>query len=188
MNGILENGFFWAEVTFGTGTLVFAAAAVLTLFSTETRLGFFEPLARNRWAGLFVGWIALALCVPHAVVVAPAFLIPWLWPVALIVPILGFFSLDYPGARALGGALILLGYYLVHFSFDFRTPGFPVIALAGWLAGIVGIWISGKPCAMRDYFRMVARRKGIRGLCAAFWGVEMLLALWALIMTNGGGR
>ena len=186
MNEILLTQFFWARVTFSAGVLVFAAAAVLTLLSNESRLSTFEPLARNRWIGLIAGWAALALCVPHAVVVAPGFLIPWLWPVALIVPILGFFTLDYPGARALGGALILLGYYLVHFSFDFRTPGFPVIAAAGWLAGIAGIWISGKPCAMRDYFRMVSRRRMIRLLCGAFWGVEMLLSLWALIMTEGG--
>lgn len=186
MNNLEVTEYFWAMVTFASGVLVFAAAAALTLLSSQKHLSFTEPLARNRWIGLVIGWIALALCVPHAVVVSPAFLLPFLWPIALIVPILGFFCLDYPGARALGGALILLGYYLVHFSFDFRTPGFPVIAVAGWLAGIIGIWISGKPCAMRDYFRMIAPRKGVRWLCAAFWGVEMLLSLWALVMTKGG--
>ena len=186
MNNSEMIEFFCARITFIAGVLVFAAVAVATLLSKPEKLSFSEPLARNRWIGLFVGWFALVLCVPHAVVVAPAFLIPWLWPIALIVPVLGFFSLDYPAARALGGAFIFLGYYLVHYSFDFWTPGGAVIAVAGWLTGIAGIWISGKPCAMRDYFRITARRKSIRFICAAFWGVEMLLALWALVMTKGG--
>ena len=188
MNETVLTEFFWAKVTFSAGIAVFAAAAVLSLLSTEKSLPFFESLPRNRWIGLFVGWIALALCVPHAVVVTPGFLIPWLWPIALLVPILGFFTLDYPGSRALGGALILLGYYLVHFSFDFRTPGFPVLAFAGWLAGIAGIWMSGKPCAMRDYFRMAAARQKMRWLGCAFWGAEALLAVWALLMTKGGAQ
>lgn len=177
-----------ARITFAAGVIVFLLIGCLSFLATQERQHFWEPLARNKWIGLFAGWIALALCVPHAVVVVPEFLLPWLWPVAVIIPVLGFFAVDYPAARALGGGLILLGYYLVHFSFEFRTPGFPVIAVAGWLSGIAGIWISGKPCAMRDYFRMLALRKGMRRAACAFWGAEALLALWALVMTKGGAQ
>ena len=177
-----------ARITFAAGAAAFVLIGCLTFLATQERLHFFEALARNKWIGLFGGWIALALCVPHAVVVVPAFLMPWLWPIAVIVPILGFLAVDYPAARALGGCLILLGYYLVHFSFEFSTPGFPVIAVAGWLCGIGGIWISGKPCAMRDYFRMAAARPKMRWLGCAFWGVEALLSVWALLMTKGGAQ
>lgn len=176
--------FFAARLTFAAGIFLFTLLAVLIFLSSKERLPRFEKLPRNKWIGLFGGWIALALCVPHAAVVAPAFLIPWLWPIVVIVPVLGFFSVDYPCARALGGLLILLGYYMVHFTFEFRTPGAPLLAVAGWLAGIAGIWISGKPCAMRDCLRLCAVRKEFRWGFAVFWAAEALLALWALVMTG----
>ena len=176
--------FFAARLTFCAGIILFMLLAVLTFLTSQERLPRLEKLPRNKWIGLFGGWIALALCVPHAAVVAPAFLIPWLWPIVLVVPILGFFSVDYPCARALGGLLILLGYYLVHFTFEFRTPGAPLMAVAGWLAGIAGIWISGKPCAMRDYLRLCADRKQFRLGSGIFWAAEALLTLWALVMTG----
>ena len=109
MNNSEMIEFFCARITFIAGVLVFAAVAVATLLSKPEKLSFFEPLARNRWIGLLVGWFALVLCVPHAVVVAPAFLIPWLWPIALIVPVLGFFSLD---KRAKNRSKKSTGYYV----------------------------------------------------------------------------
>ena len=176
-----------AKVVFAMGACLYGFAAVLTAALNEARLEKVESLPRNKWIGLVVGWIALAVCVPHAEVVAPAFLHPFLWPIAVIVPILGFFFVDYPAARSLGGGLILMGYYLVHYTFDFRTPGFPVLAVIGWLIGIIGIWISGKPCAMRDYLRLAGRSRSFRFSCAAGWGVAAVLSLWALIMTRTGG-
>ena len=110
----------------------------------------------------------------------------WFGGFQALMPLLGFFYVDYPAARAVGGLLILAGYSLVHYTFDFRTPGFPLLAVAGWIAGIAGIWISGKPCAMRDYFRMAAEKVWFRRLCAAFWCVGALLCIWALVMTREG--
>ena len=182
----MSSHFLWAMATFVSGSLMSLAALWLTLAAAPERVGKLEKLTRNRWIGLFGGWIALALCVPHAVVVSPAFLLPFLWPIAVAVPLLGFFYVDYPAARAVGGLLILAGYSLVHYTFDFRTPGFPLLAVAGWIAGIAGIWISGKPCAMRDYFRMAAEKVWFRRLCAAFWCVGALLCIWALVMTREG--
>lgn len=176
-----------AKLVFAFGVCLYGSAAVLTFVLNETRLVKVEPLPRNKWIGLVAGWIALAVCVPHAAVVSPAFLLPFLWPIAIIVPILGFFFVDYPAARALGGILILMGYYLVHYTFDFRTPGFPVLAVAGWLIGIAGIWISGKPCSMRDYLRLAGRSRSFRLSCGAAWSIAALLSLWALIMTGTGG-
>lgn len=176
-----------AEVVFASGVLLYGAVAVLTALLNGQRLEKIEPLPRNKWIGLVGGWIALAICVPHAAVVAPAFLLPFLWPIAIAVPILGFFFVDYPTARALGGVLILMGYYLVHCTFEFRTPGFPVLAVAGWMIGIAGIWISGKPCAMRDYLRLAGRRRSFRYICTGVWAAASLLSLWALVMTGRGG-
>ena len=182
----MSSQFVWAMVTFASGSLMALAALFLTLTAVPERVAKLEKLTRNRWIGLFGGWIALALCVPHAVVVSPAFLLPFLWPIAVAVPLLGFFYVDYPAARAVGGLLILAGYCLVHYTFDFRTPGFPLLAVAGWIAGIAGIWISGKPCAMRDYFRMAAEKVWFRRLCTACWSIGALLCIWALVMTRDG--
>jgi hypothetical protein len=178
---------FWARSAFLSGILLFLAAGVLTFGALPERVTKFESLSRNKWIGLFGGWIALALCVPHAVVVSPGFLLPFLWPLAVAVPLLGFFFVDYPAARAAGGVLILLGYSLVHYTFDFRTPGFPAFAVLGWLTGIAGIWISGKPCAMRDYFRLACGSKPFRLACGTLWSLGALMSLWALLMTREGG-
>jgi len=186
MDGTCFSHLFWARSAFVSAVLFFAAAAVLTLLAVPERLPKVEPLPRNRWIGLFGGWIALAICVPHAVVVSPDFLLPLLWPLAVTVPLLGFFFVDYPAARAVGGLLILQGYALVHYPFDFSTPGFPVLAVTGWLAGIAGIWISAQPCVMRDYLRLAARSAGFRFSAASLWGVAALLGVWALVATREG--
>ncbi len=177
----------WGRMAFCSGILLYLCAAGLTLAAGSKNASALERLARNKWIGLFGGWIALAICVPHAVVVSPQFLLPLLWPMAVIVPVLGFFFVDYPAARAVGGLLILSGYSLVHYTFDFHTPGAPAFAVLGWLTGIAGIWISGKPCAMRDYFRLVSGRRSYRFICGALWSVAALFALWALVMTRDGG-
>lgn len=178
---------FWGRIVFCSAIVFYLCIGILTVSARPGKEKKFEPLARNKWIGLFGGWIALAVCVPHAVVVAPQFLLPFLWPIAIAVPILGFFFVDYPAARAAGGLLILLGYSLVHYTFDFRTPGFPLFAFLGWLTGIAGIWISGKPCAMRDYFRLVIAKQKFRYLACAVWFLAALFAVWALVMTRAGG-
>jgi len=161
------------------------ATAVFTSVLCENLLQRCEKLPRNRWLGMFFGWIALLLCVPHAAAVSPEFLLPYLLPMAIAVPILGFFWLDYPFARAWGGILILLGYYFVHSTFECHTPGAVLCAVAGWLIGILGIWISGKPCAMRDYLRLCTRSTLWRRIFAFFWYAAALLGIWALAMSKG---
>lgn len=187
MNNVELFSILMARVVFAAGVLLYGAFALLTVLLNEERLAKIEPLPRNKWIGLIGGWIALAVCVPHAAVVSPAFLLPFLWPIAIAVPVLGFFFVDYPAARALGGILILMGYYLVHYTFEFKTPGFPVLAVAGWIIGVAGIWISGKPCSMRDYLRLAGRKRGFKYSCTAAWAGLALLSLWALIMTGHGG-
>ena len=132
-----------------------------------------------------IGWIALALCVPHAAVVSPGFLVPLLWPLAIVVPILGYCFVDYPLARALGGAAILGAYYLVHKSFELHTPCSGAIAVLAWIFGIAGIWVSGKPCALRDWIRLCARSGVWRGVSGGFWVVFALALFWGALLTRG---
>ena len=141
---------------FLAGALAFGAAGAWTLLRNLGNLPAAEKLPRNRAAGLVLGFAALIWCIPHAEVVSPAFLLPLLWPLAVAVPILAYFSLDYLTARAVAGLMILYGYQIVHTAFENRVPGTPVLAVAAWLIGIAGIWVSARPYALRDWIRRVS--------------------------------
>ena len=183
-----------------------ALAAVLggmLAVSTPVRLPRLEPLPRNRAAGWFLGCIALAMCVPHAAVVAPDFLLPllspvvrsapyfllpFLSPVALAAPWICAFYVDNPTARAVGGLMILRAYEVVHRTFECRFFGAPVCAAAAWLFGLAGIWLSGYPSAMRDALRLAARRRGFRIGAACGFGVLALLFAAAAVVGRGAAR
>lgn len=157
-----------------TTAIALAEAAGLLAAKPERR-AFFDRLARHRKAALFIGWAALAVCVPHARVVSPDFLTPFLWPLAVIFPILGYFYLDFALARAVAGAMILCAYFTVHLTFDLKLPTAPVLAVLSWLFGIAGIWVSARPRAFRDAFRLAAENRAFKGMMAAALMVYALL-------------
>ncbi len=171
------NEFFAAGFTFAVGSGVLFAAAAGALLLRPDRLPRVEPLPRNRWIGLFLGWAALILCIPHARAVSFDFLLPFLWPLALATPVLSFFYLDYIAARAVGGLMILYAYYAVHFGFEQHLAPTPLFAWSAWLVGAAGIWISGKPCALRDWLRACARSFRWRLASAAALGICGALSL-----------
>lgn len=140
-----------------------------------------EKYPRNRLWGMILGWWALIWCVPHAAAVSPGFLLPWLWPLALAVPVACYFFLDYLLARAVGGLMILSAYFLVHATFEHHAPGAAIAAVTGWMWGLAGIWISGKPAALRDWIRRCCANGGFRKISA---GLMMLFgAVIFIVMT-----
>lgn len=141
------------------GAVVLAALGVLFCAARNNCIRKIEALMRNRFVGLFVGWAALIWCVPHAQVVAPAFLLPFLIPLAIVVPVLSFFCLDHMTARAVGGVLIIVAYEVLHRSFDLNLDFAPALAVACWLIGGAGIWISGIPFHLRDALRLAAEKR-----------------------------
>ena len=46
-----------------------------------------EAWTRHKLCGTVMAYIAFIVCVPYAKVVSPDFLIPWLWPLALTMPV-----------------------------------------------------------------------------------------------------
>ena len=128
------------------------------------------------------------MCVPHAAVVAPAFLLPWLLPLALIVPWLAVFFVDYAFSRAFGGMIILLAYETVHRSFELDLPGGKIITVAAWIFGIFGIWLSGYPPFLRDIIRKSAGdrrwRYGISGAALLLSGIFFYAAAAAIVLRN----
>ena len=165
----------------GLGTLLHLA--------TPERLPRLEPLPRNRAAGVILGYIALVMCVPHAEVVVPDFLVPFLWPIALTAPWVCAFYVDNPTARAVGGLMILFAYEVVHRTFECRFTGAPLLAVAAWSFGIAGIWLSGYPVSMRDALRLAARRRKFRWAASGvFWAFALLFAAAAAVGGGGAAR
>ncbi|MBQ7207856.1 MAG: hypothetical protein IJS01_08675 [Lentisphaeria bacterium] len=161
------------------GAAALLAAGIFFLRLDEENLSKFEPLPRNRVFGMISGWFALIWCIPHAEAVAPGFLLPFLWPLALIVPVVSFFCLDYMTARAVGGLLIILAYEALHRAFDLALPLAGVVAVLSWLLGACGIWISGIPYHLRDAIRLAARKPVMRflfGLSLIVCGLVFLVS------------
>jgi len=161
-------------VTFVSGGVGCCGLAALLWSTTPENLRGREAWTRNRIWGLALGYVVLVSCVPYARVVAPDFLLPFLWPLALIMPPLCAFYVDYPNARAVGGALILLAYLAVHYSFDLELPGAPFLTVLSWVVGIFGILVSAQPWRLRDEFRAGQVRRRIEA------GVLVLFALCLL--------
>lgn len=173
------------RIAAAVGGILLLVISGWTLRLSPGNLARFEPWPRNRLGGLLLGWVALGLCVSHAQVVSPGFLLPLLWPLAVIVPVLSYFFLDYLLARAVGGSMILWAYYLVHESFNVHAAGTPVLALLAWIFGFGGIWVSGRPCALRDWIRLCCGNPRWRWASAGFLILLAAAMLAAAALTGG---
>lgn len=151
------------------GLVICLASGLIALKASPENIKQLEKLTRNKYIGLFLGWFALIACVPHAAAVSPAFLLKFLYPLALAVPVLGFFYIDYAASRAVSGTLILCSYNLVHLSFDINAPCAWLFAVCGWLTGAFAIWCSGLPWTWRDIFRKCAENKVFRNSFAGLF-------------------
>ena len=136
-----------------------------------------EAWTRHKLCGVVMAYIAFTVCVPYAKVVSPDFLIPLLWPLALTMPVVCGFFVDYPAARGVGGLAILLAYLVVHEGFEMKIPGAPVFAVTAWLLGVAGIWLSALPWKLRDLFR--AGEKARRAWALFLFAESVLLVLEA---------
>ena len=168
----LSDMFFY--LTFGLGAAGCGVLAYLLWSVTPENLHRREAWTRNRVWGLVLGYVVLVSCVPYAQVVAPDFMQRFLWPLALIMPPVCAYFVDYPNARAIGGALILVSYLAVHYGFDLELPGAPVLTVLAWVVGIGGIVMSAQPWRLRDEFRAGRLRRRIEA------GILILFALGLL--------
>ena len=168
MNGSWDLACF--HLTFGFSAILCWFLAIL-LWSAPEMLHRCEAWTRSRAWGLGLGYVVLVACVPYARVVSPDFLVPFLWPLALILPPVCAYYVDYPNARAVGGALILAAYLAVHYGFDLGLPGAPVLTVLAWLVGICGIVLSAQPWRLRDEFRAGKVRRRIEAGLLAFFAL-----------------
>lgn len=176
----MAEWFFYTVFFAGAAGCIYLAYLLLTVKAGN--LPEREAWCRKKIPGVLLGYVVLITCVPYAKVVSPDFLIPLLWPLALILPPLCAKFADNITSRAVGGALILLAYLTVHAGFERKLPLAEVLSVLSWLIGIGGIWISAQPWKLRDLFRS---GKTLRSWCAAFLIIYALLLsgemIWHLI-------
>ena len=158
------------------GTAIFCAIAAGHLPLQGKNIAVLEKLTRNRIIGIVFAIPALIACIPHAQIVAPGILQSpvLLWTLALLIPVLCYFYIDYYAARAVAGVTIILSYDLIHYAYDWKFPCAGIITVMAWISGFAAIWVSGKPCSLRDSFRLAAKNRKYA------WTVTAVMVLFAL--------
>ncbi len=162
---------------------IYAVCAVIFWRTTPENLPEREKLCRSKVIGIILTIPAALQCVPLAYPVSPGFLLPYLLPLAIVLPVLCYFYIDFYAARALALWMIVSAYGMIHTAFDGDHAGREVVTVMCWLAGIAGIWISAKPYLLRDYFRSAAVKKWFRLLCVISAIIMMLAALSTAVQT-----
>ena len=96
----------------------YTAGAVLFFRMTPERIPGAEKLCRSKLLGIILTLPAALQCVPLAIPVSPGFLLPWLLPAAVILPVLCWFFIDFYAAR--GFALWMIVSTLLKFQKERR--------------------------------------------------------------------
>ena len=159
------------------GAIFFAVLAFLTVRCCEARLPGAEKFLRNRTAGAILSAAALAWCAPQVQAVIWTSWVPWVWYLALAALVLCVLYLDNIVARGFAGLLIMGAYSFLDMTFDCKLNMGISGALPAWVWGAVGIVIAAKPCYLRDFLRLGARKKFWRILAASLAGITALFLL-----------
>ena len=159
------------------GAAAFAALAWCILVIREKNLPKVEKFLRNRSVGGVMAAIALAWVAPHVQAVAWYSLVPWVWPLAVLALFLSIKYLDNVVARAFAGLLIMGAYSFLDMSFDYSLGMYISGAIPPWVWGAIGITIAAKPCYLRDFLWLCARKSFWRYVTAGLTGVTALFLL-----------
>lgn len=168
------------------GVAIFSVISGIYFTRTKTdNISSREKLARNVLFGTVVIAIGLAWCVPVSKPIAPKAIIPYMTPLAVVLTILGYKLLDYHFSRGIGGVIILTSSFLLSNIWAFCSPEDSLIpmlfSLLTFIFAIIGLFISGKPYLLRDWFRNCATSKRIKiatiSFFVAYASMSVLLAL-----------
>lgn len=168
------------------GAIIFAGLTVLYCRADAGNIEKLEKLCRNRNIGLATALPSALLCVPLAIPVSPDFLLFWLWPLAVILPVLSYFYIDSYASRGLSFFMVLLAYDLIHGVFELHTPGAQIITVLALLLGICGICFAAKPCLVRDLFRCAAAKRKWKYTAAGSAAAICLTSIYVLFTTLFG--
>ena len=130
------------------------AGAWLLLRIDSRTLPAAEKFPRARIAGTILGFVDLLWCIPNAMPILPESLHRYLLPLAILLTILAYVALDHLLSRTIGGFMILTAHFYLKESFANPTAGSVIFAVACFLFGTIGIFISGKPHLTREIIRL----------------------------------
>ena len=168
------------ELIASAGIAVFLIWQLLRL--TENNRPAAEKLCRNRIAGIALALPCALLCVPLAIPVSPGFLLFWLYPLAIALPVLSYFYIDYYASRGFSFFLILSAYDIVHGAFEMHLPGAATVTVIALISGCFGIWLAAQPWLMRDIFRKCAVSGKWKYTAAALAALLLIMSLYVLII------
>lgn len=145
----------------------------------EDNLKLLESKLRKRNLGAIPALLALLWCIPHAQPIVWDWMLPWLFPIALIFAFLAYCYLENLLPRAIGGIFILYGCYIAQESYTWHTPGASWLMTLTWIIAIAGMFIAAKPHLVRDYLRKIVHDDRYRFIGGGFWAVY---GLWSIIV------
>lgn len=158
-----------------SGLIIYAGLALAFALSSPARVPQLEKLARGKISGLIVALLCCSRCVEIAGGISP-FPPAAMWAMAVALPILCYFFIDFYLSRSAAFAAILYGYDLVHYAFDHHFVFTGCFALLAWLSAVPALILAGRPFWLRDLFRRSAEKKRCRYCCS---GYCLLMALTA---------
>jgi hypothetical protein len=175
------------ELFFEIALYIFSAISLITAiyfyFTTKENVKDREKFCRRIKSGTFLTMIALLCCAPISEPVVPNFLIPYLFPLAIVFTFLAYKYIDYHMSRAIAGTSILIAGFFVANLWTFAYPENSFIgisfALLIYTLGIIGITISAKPYLLRDWFRKVANCKKAKYITIIYF---MLFSVTSLLI------
>jgi len=162
---------------FVIGLFVFTAISVgFTIYfkmTTAEKIKSRDKLGRNVKLGTALIFLGLLWCVPVSAPIAPVFLLPYLLPLAVALTVFGYIFLDFHFARGIGGLLILTSSFFLSNVWAYCQPEDSIFAifftLQTFILGIIGLFISGKPYLLRDWFRKCISTPKIKAVTIAYF-------------------
>jgi hypothetical protein len=162
---------------FGMG-IIGTLTAIFMLRLKADNISYYEQVARLRYVGAGIAFIALLWCVPNAKPIVWDWLLPALYPLVFVCTIIAWLFLDYLFARAIGGLCILTAYWFLHDAFTFHSFLSPAFAIFCWIIGIAGLFFSAKPYLFRDMLRKISVKNSWKTVISSYL---ILFALFSII-------
>jgi hypothetical protein len=143
--------------------IFFLSSAAYCYRTNESNITSREKLARDKIIGTLISFAALIWCAKHGLAIFPGEPVRvYFIPAAFFFAWASYFLLDFLAARGLGALMILAAHYHLHNSFAWDSPLRPFFSVLCFIIGTCGIFICGKPCLLRDFFRAIAQNQSKR--------------------------
>jgi hypothetical protein len=147
-----------------------------------------EKLARSLFIGTGIIGLDLLCCVPLSQPIAPNFIIPYMFPLAVVLTIGSFLFLDYHFSRGIAGLLILFVIFNLSNIWAFSNPEGSVFVMVfsflTMVLGVLALFLSAKPYLLRDCFRRAASSRVFKLSLSSFLVIYMIFSVVVALNLN----